>query len=249
MNLLLRIAPQLNYFSMAMVAVAAFSGLAYTLLCVVGVLPWLDHTASFGETAVEAAGIYIQVMVTLVLVMFASFLPTAGRVSLLERSHREFHLKMEDVAQAYYHCHAADRSGIFTLSSEFDAVRERLVYLRDHPELGSLEPDVLEVAAQMSQHTRELASIYSDENVQRATLFLRQRQEEVAAHAAQIERALEACNEIKRWSEELHEASKLTVERKSELEERLRTLQRDLGLSILQVEDNVLPLVPGTASN
>jgi len=30
---------------------------------------------------------------------------------------------------------------------EFDAVRERLAYLRDHPDLSRLEPEVLEVAA------------------------------------------------------------------------------------------------------
>lgn len=34
---------------------------------------------------------------------------------------------MQDVARA----HAADRTGVFQLSSEFDAERERLAYLRD----------------------------------------------------------------------------------------------------------------------
>ena len=42
---------------------------------------------------------------------------------------------MEDIARAYHLCHTADRAGVFTLSSEFDSVRERLAYQRDHPDL------------------------------------------------------------------------------------------------------------------
>jgi len=64
------------------------------------------------------------------------------------------------------------------MSSEFDAVRERLAYLRDHPDLDSLEPQVLELAAQMSHQSRELSDIYNDEKVTRAKTFLKQRQEE-----------------------------------------------------------------------
>ena len=51
------------------------------------------------------------------------------------------------------------------MSSEFDAVRERLAYLHDHHDLDSLEPSVLEVAAQMSHQSRELSDIYSDEKL------------------------------------------------------------------------------------
>ena len=44
------------------------------------------------------------------------------------------------VARAYRHAHAADRAGVFALSSEFDAMRARLEHLRKHPDLSHLEP-------------------------------------------------------------------------------------------------------------
>ncbi len=49
----------------------------------------------------------------------------------LENSHRRFSPGMQDVARAHAAAHAADRTGVFQLSSEFDALRERLAYLRD----------------------------------------------------------------------------------------------------------------------
>ncbi|SLN11443.1 hypothetical protein ROG8370_00218 [Roseovarius gaetbuli] len=54
-------------------------------------------------------------------------LPANYRIMALENSHRRISPGMQDVARA----HAADRTGVFQLSSEFDAERERLAYLRD----------------------------------------------------------------------------------------------------------------------
>jgi chromosome segregation ATPase len=85
------------------------------------------------------------------------------------------------------------------LRSEFDNVRDRLLYLRDHPDLGSLEPEILELAAQMSHESRELATIYSADRVERARQFLRQRQEEAEQMKARIQMAHDACRELKRW--------------------------------------------------
>jgi hypothetical protein len=68
--------------------------------------------------------------------------------------------------------------GAFTLSSEFDQVRERIDYLREHPDLRLLEADILTLAAQMSQQSHRLAEIYADERVARAKDFLAQRQQE-----------------------------------------------------------------------
>ena len=45
--------------------------------------------------------------------------------------------------------------------------RERLVWLRRHPDLGSAEPEILELAAQMSHESRTLAQTFSTERVER----------------------------------------------------------------------------------
>jgi len=211
-------------------------------------MPWLSLSATFGDTTFDQAGKVVQIGLTVLMVMFASFLPAASRVLLLENSHRKFHLKMEDVAQAYYRCHAADRSGVFELSSEFDAVRERLAYLRDHPDLGSLEPDVLEVAAQMSQVSQEIASVYSDENIGRAKLFLRQRQEEVDTHKVQVAAVRTVCEEIERMSDEVNAESHMIMNDQAELEVRLRAVLPKLGLSIAETDSNVHALARVTAA-
>ena len=56
--------------------------------------------------------------------------------------------------------------------------RERIDYLRQHPDLKLLEADILTLAAQMSQQSHRLAEIYNDERVTRAKDFLQQRQRE-----------------------------------------------------------------------
>ena len=48
-----------------------------------------------------------------------------------------------------------------------------------HPDLGALEPEILELAAQMSRISQDLAETYSDEKVDRARTFLQQRQQEI----------------------------------------------------------------------
>ena len=86
---------------------------------------------------------------------------------------------MTDVSRAYGAVHVADRGDVFRLSKEFDSVRERLAYLRDHPDLSSLVSTVLEVAAQMLHVSNELAKIYSNDHVTRLRDFLEQRQSEL----------------------------------------------------------------------
>ena len=80
-------------------------------------------------------------------------------------------------------------------------MRERLEHLRRHPDLGKLEPEILEMAAQMSHESRELAEIYSTERVERARQFLRQRQEEADQMAERVSAASATCREIKGWLE------------------------------------------------
>ena len=112
-----------------------------------------------------------------------------------------FRVTMSDVAQAYQAAHAADREGVFELTSEFDSVRERIEYLRRHPDLGSLQPELLEMAAQMSHESRDLAEIYSTERVERARHFLRQRQEEAEQMRHRVQAAFTTCSELRLWLE------------------------------------------------
>lgn len=143
------------------------------------------------------------------------FLPTNRRIMRLENSHRSFAINMDDVSRAYAAVHAADRANSFRLSSEFDSVRERLSYLRDHPDLSTLEPALLEVAAQMSHISKELATVYADEKIERARTFLKQRQEEIDQFNARLIQAKAISTEMKHW---LHEV---------ELEESVASAQLD----------------------
>ena len=136
----------------------------------------------------KTAGMYLQIFVTILAAGICFFLPFNVRIMQLEISHRRFTVSMDDVARAYGAVHAADRGRTFQLSSEFDAVREHLAYLRDHPDLSTLEPALLETAAQMSHISRELAEVYSDEKIGRARDFLKQHQEVAQSVTIVVER-------------------------------------------------------------
>jgi hypothetical protein len=176
-----------------------------TLGAMFGLLPWLRFTLLMGDQVFENAGQLTQIGATLLCIMLAGFLPTNARIMALENSHRQFSLGMQDVAHAYHMAHAADRAGVFKLASEFDSVRERLAYMRRHPELGHLEPEIMEIAAQMSQTSRALAETYSDANVVRARMFLRQRQQEVATFQERLARAQVISKELSQWKRQLEQ--------------------------------------------
>jgi len=55
--------------------------------------------------------------------------------------------------------------------------------------LSTLEPALLEVAAQMSHISRELATVYADEKIERARNFLKERQEEVNLFNSRLDQA------------------------------------------------------------
>ena len=145
------------------VTLALSSGLA-----AVGLLPWLELGAGFGGQAAPQAGMFAQLGATALGLALCFFVPSSLRIMRLERSHRSFHISMADVERAYIGAHSADRQGAFTLSGEYDAMRERINHLRNHPDLMLLEPDLLEVAAPMSLQSRDLARVYSDHNIARA---------------------------------------------------------------------------------
>ncbi len=222
----------IQLLAMALLTLCALTAAAATTAAALGYLPWPVLSVTWGGVWLPWAGMALQIGVTALLVLLLFFLPSSSRVMRLERSHRDFRIGMTDVARAYHSCHTADRAGLFTLSSEFDAVRERLSFLRDHPDLGHLEHDVMEVAAQMSQQARQLADIYSDEKVARAKKFLTERQTEAENQQARIVEALHVCREIKRWADQVELEESVVASQLAQLEDQLHTALPPLGYEV-----------------
>lgn len=214
------------------ICAAALAAVAATALSTAGVWPWLELEAGIGGASHPKAGMIAQIALTALCVMLAFYLPANARMLALERSHRHFALKMEDVARAYAAVHAADRSGTFDLASEFDAVKSRMLFLKDHPDLGGLEPEVLEVAAQMSQVSRELAETYSDANVARARTFLKQRQEEAAQFTARLEDAKVILHELEQWTRDVEIEESIARSQMQRLREELFALLPELSAQL-----------------
>lgn len=198
------------------VVAMTFGLLLATVFAGLGWMPWPTLYLSFGAITVADAGLWMQLGLTLLFLILCFFLPANGRMTRLERSHRSFAMGIEDVSRAYRMAHAADRAGVFSLSSEFDSVRARLEALRQHPDFGHLEPELLQLAAQMSHETRELARAYSDVKVARAKGFLSQRQEEVHQLTAR-----HTCDELRRWLTDID-----TEERQAQVQ--IKRLEADL---------------------
>ena len=218
----------------ALVVVAAAGMTLATLAAAFGQIPWPQIALFFGGQAVPNAGMWLQIGLTIVLAMMTFFLPANTRMARLERSHRSFAIGMQDVAQAYRQAHAADRAGVFALSGEFEAMRARMEHLREHPDFQHLEPELLQLAAQMSVETRDLARGYSDEKVARAKGFLRQRQEEVQQLTDKLAIARRTCDELRRWlgdvqAEEMQAQTQLK-RLEADLKEILPTLGYDFDL-------------------
>ncbi|MGJ8609888.1 MAG: DNA repair protein [Octadecabacter sp.] len=232
----------LHSMSLVLILVIGLLAIAYTVTSAFGYAPWLTFTATFGDYTVPDAGMVTQIVATIILGSLFFFMPSAGRIMSLERSHRNFKVSMEDVARAYHLCHTADRSGVFTMSSEFDAVRERLSYLRDHPDLDTLEPQVLELAAQMSQQSRELSNIYNDEKVSRAKMFLRQRQEEAERQQQLIVEAHHNLRDIRTWSQQVELEESVVASQLSQLEEQLEATLPALGYTLGKESAEIVPL-------
>ncbi len=226
----------------AIIGIAA--GLAgATAAAFAGLLPWPYLPLSWGGVPVPWAGMALQVGLTALFVVLGAFLPANARMARLERSHRSFAVGMDDVVRAYRQAHAADRAGVFALSSEFDAMRERLAQLRKHPELAHLEPELLQLAAQMSLQSRDLARVYSDEKVERARGFLKQRQEEVQTMQDRLTLARKTCDELRRWLTDVEAEERQVQVQMRRLEGDLRELLPALGYDFEDVASaNVVSL-------
>ncbi|MEM9584922.1 MAG: DNA repair protein [Pseudomonadota bacterium] len=194
-----------------------------------GFAPWVTINASYGTVPISNAGMIAQISLTVFALGLCFYLPANRRIMSLEATHRNFQITMEDVARAYAIAHQADRETVFSLSSEFDAVRERISFMRAHPDLDTLEPAVLELAAQMSQEARELADVYSDEKVTRARLFLKQRQQEIEAYRDQLSLAQQTVKDLKRWSQQVQVEDSVVRAQLARLEEDLAEILPLLG--------------------
>ena len=249
-----------QYVAVVAVGLMALALTAASLMAAIGQWQWIDIGLGYGGAPVENAGMYAQLAVTGMAIALCFFLPTNRRIMRLETSHRDFTINMQDVARAYSAAHAADRTDVFRMSSEFDSVRERLNFLREHPDLSTLEPRVLEVAAQMSQTSKELAEIYSDERVKRARQFLTQRQTEVEQFKARMKQAKVVSTELKQWLHEVEMEENVASVQLERFREEMRDLLPELDKPIVprptlaekmpchMRQDKIIIDLPGTAA-
>ncbi len=219
-------------FSIALIGLLSIAMAGLSIGAGFGLLPWLEISARFGDMDIANAGMLSQLAFTGFCIALAFFIPSNARIMALENSHRNFHITMRDVAHAYRESHEGDRRGMFKIGSEFDSVRERISYLRDHPDLAGLEPAVLEVASQMSHESRELAEVYSEEKVDRARLFLKQRQEEIEAFQENIRMAQLTTQQIKNWQLQVETEEGLVEKQLARLEADLAEIMPSLGMTI-----------------
>lgn len=219
------------------IALGVFALLAMTMTVAtvaasLDLLPWLEATIALSDGTTFAAGMWLQIALTAVALMLLAYMPSHFRMLSLESAHRDFRIRMEDVGRAYWAAHKADRTGIFKMKSQYDAVRERIMFLRDHPELGSLEPDILEVAAQMSSVSEELARLYSDENVVRAQEFLAQREAEAKSMHERLEHAQRLVIEMRQRMNKVELDEDVAQSQLNRLKESLAELLPELGLAM-----------------
>ena len=254
----LRAIAYLVLFLMQRLALVLFLGAALALLgatfmAAIGQLSWVSLSLQYQGAPIDNAGMYAQIALTILAVSICFFLPSNRRIMQLENSHRRFSIGMNDVAQAYAAVHAADRAATFQLSSEFDAVRERLAYLRDHPDLSTLEPTLLEVAAQMSHISRELATVYSDDKIKRARDFLQQRQEEIELFNSRLDQAKGITTELKHWLHEVELEESVAAAQLDRLRAEMREILPELGMeSVVRTNqaalDNIVIEMPPKAA-
>ena len=216
--------------ALAVFALSAVALLVSSIMAAFGQWAWISISLQYQGLPVENAGMYLQLGLTVLAVGLCFFLPSNRRIMTLENSHRRFSIGMDDVSRAYAAVHAADRAETFRLSSEFDAVRERLAYLRDHPDLSTLEPSLLEVAAQMSHLSRELATVYSDEKISRARNFLKERQQEIALFNERLDQAKGITTDLKHWVHEVELEESVAVAQLERLRAEMQEILPELGL-------------------
>lgn len=217
---------------MGLMVIVSLGLIAAVALAAFGVIAWPELPLSFDGEPVPNAGMWAMIAVTALFLSLCVYIPTNSRMLSLESAHRDFRISMHDVAHAYHTAHAADRAGKFRMRHEFDAVRERIAFLREHPDLGDLEPEILEAAAQMSQISQELAETYSDEKVERARTFLKQRQEELEQFNDRLETAKALTHDLRHWVEAVEMEESIARSQLDRLTAELNDIMPELNIGV-----------------
>ncbi|MEL6620512.1 MAG: DNA repair protein [Pseudomonadota bacterium] len=234
----------LQRLSLILFAVLALGLVVATGMALTGQWPWIQLDVAWNGTVIESAGIYAQTGLTVFAVTLCCFLPSNARILQLENSHRRFEMSVDDVTRAYHAAHAADRDSAFRIGDAFESMRERLAFLRDHPDLGMLEPELLELAAKMSHISRDLAEAYSTPRVERARSFLEQRQFEVDQFNERLAQARAIHGEFATWINRLELEENVARAKLGELLDEIERLlpeingetpQRDKGANVTRL--------------
>ncbi len=214
----------------AVVAIAAFAVLSIGALlgAVVGLWPWLGLPLTWGDAEVPHAGVWVQGVLAFIGAVLLACLPAHARIRAIELGRGRFDMTMEDIARAYQVAHARDRGQAFRLASEFDAIRERLTDLYRHPDLDRLEPELLELAAKMSFASRDLAEVYSDEKIDRARQFLRQRHEEIGRFHRRLDTARAAMADLQAYKQSVDDDEAIAARMLDQLRADLSELAPEL---------------------
>ena len=117
------------------------------------------------------------------------------------------------------------------MHSEYDALRERLSYLAKHRDLGNLEPEILQVAAQVSRVSEGLATTFSDAAISHAKAFLPAGQEEVEHIEEHIERAIGTTREIRQCHQRQSMDGDVVLSRLEGLKAELKDVLPEVGLT------------------
>jgi len=168
---------------------------------------------------------------------------TAGNPLKQHTLRWNFEVNMLDVARAYAAVHAADRQGVFKLHEQFDAVRERMKWLKSHPELAGLETDVLLLAAQLSEVTSSLALRYNDDDVDRAMVFLAQRNQECERLEALVAKALEVRTTIQLIAQDVQLRTEMASSQLNGIHEELQGYLEPLGFEVKRKKSaDIIPM-------
>lgn len=227
--------------SLILFAALALGLIVTTALATLGAVPWVTLPLEWNGAAIPAAGLYAQVGLTIFALSLCFFLPANWRMMRLEDSHRRFELGVNDITRAYHAAHAADRDGLFRTQDAFDDMRDRVSFMRDHPDLGHLEPEILDLAAKMSHISRDLADAYCDDRVSRARSFLKERQYEVDRFNDRLAHARAIHSEFSNWITRIELDENVARAQMERLLDELETLLPELN------KPTPVPAIPGTA--
>ncbi len=215
-----------------------------TIGSALGYLPWPQIPLSLGRFTLPDAGKWLQIGLTFLLIL-QSFLLLPTPRGIHVGAPPRLDVGIEDIARAYRIAHSADRSNGFPMASEFESMRARMEYLGRHPDLSRLEPELLRLAAMMSQESKPLADAFSDEKIARAQDFLDRRQAEAQALSDRLGRARAICRSLRNRIDEIEEEEETSRAGLEKLDEELRALLPALGYAI-DIEgrpsSNIVPL-------